>query len=42
MLAAVLPYPAAALNTISTNRANVITCTLVHHRQIAPMVNSSV
>ncbi len=36
------PYPAAALNTISTNRANVITWTLVHHRQIARIVNSSV
>ena len=36
-----VPYPAAALNTISTNRANVITWTLVHHRQIARMENSS-
>jgi hypothetical protein len=36
-----VPYPAAALNTISTNRANVITWTLVHHRQIARMENIS-
>src|SRR5262252_8716704 len=35
------PYPAAAPNTISTNRMNVITWTLVHHRQIALMENSS-
>ena len=36
-----VPYPAAKLNIISTNNANVITCTLVHHRQMAPILNSS-
>ena len=36
-----VPYPAAALNTISANKANVITWTLVHHRQMAPILNSS-
>src|SRR5690348_15934427 len=37
----VVPYPAAKLNMISTNNANVITWTLVHHRQMAPILNSS-
>src|SRR5262249_33298286 len=36
-----VPYPAGAPNTISTNRMNVITWTLGHHRQIARMGNIS-
>ena len=36
-----VPYPAAKLNMISTKRANVITWTLVHHRQMALILNLS-